>query len=386
MNLQAGQKLPLSNLMGASLQFEVAVTFNASFEIDVTVFGLNANEKLYSDDYMVYFNQPVAPNSVIVMSKSAQTTKFKFDLSRLDHPAVEKFVICAAIDSPNHCMENISHGHVSIIVNGAVVANFPISHTMFIGEKAVMLAQIYKKNDWRFGAIAQGFKAGLPALVEHFGGEVKQEPIQPPKSIINLSKIKLDKENPTISLTKKSGSFGRIAVNLNWNQHPPSLKKSFSLFGSSSAVDLDLCALIEYKHEGIYAIQALGDRFGYYDDFPYVFLDGDDRAGTISQGENLYINGSKWDEIKRIVIFAAIYDGVASWSETDGVINIKIPNQPELEVRLADNNNKRLCAIIELSNQGGAIKANREVRYFEDIYQMDRHYRFGFRIVEGSKD
>lgn len=388
MNLQAGQKTSLSSLMGPSLQFEVRVTLIAPFEIDVTAFGLTSSDKLFSDDYMIYFNQPVAPNSAVIMSKSGHTTLFKFDLNRHNQPAVKNFVICAAVDSPTHTMKEITSGNVEIIANGTVVASFPISHINFLFEKAVMLGQVYLKNEWRFGAIAQGFNGGLPALVEYFGGEVADDlkPVEPPipPSTINLSKVKLDKHNPSINLTKSASGFGRIAVNLNWNQHPPSLKKSF--FSRSTAVDLDLCALIKFKHDGIAGIQALGNRFGDYDRFPYVFLDGDDRAGSLSQGENLYINGDKWDQIERIVVFAAIYDGVASWSDTDAVINMVIPNQPEIEVRLADSSNHRLCAIIELTNQGGTIRANREVRYFDDLRKMDSHYKFGFNIVNGSKD
>ncbi|WP_171499823.1 TerD family protein [Acinetobacter indicus] len=405
MNLQAGQKTTLASLMGPSLQFEVRVTLVAPFDIDVTAFGLNRNEKLFSDDYMIYFNQPVSPNNAVVLSKSGQTTRFKFDLSRHNLTAVEKFVICASVDSPNHTMSEIRSGNVEIIANGNVVASFPISRTHFLLEKAVMLGQVYFKNEWRFGAIAQGFNGGLKALVEHFGGEVEPEPpkttpqqtpvptpvkpaatpnpVQSAPSNINLSKIKLDKNNPTISLTKKASGFGRIGINLNWNQTSPSLVKSF--FNRNQAVDLDLCALIKFKDGSKYAIQALGKRFGDFDRYPFVFLDGDDRAGSISQGENLYINGDKWDNIERVLVFAAIYEGVASWSDTDGVINIKIPNQPELEVRLADNSNANLCAIIELHNQAGTIKANREVRYFHDIGDMDRHYGYGFRIVNGSK-
>lgn len=405
MNLQAGQKTTLASLMGAAMQFEIRVTFSAPFEIDVTIFGLNSQDKLYSDDYMIYFNQPVSPNSAVVLSKSGQTTRFKFDLARHNQSAVEKYVICAAVDSPNKTMKNISSGNVEIVANNNVVAVFPIIPSMFISEKAVMLGQVYRKNEWRFGAIGQGFNGGFPALVEHFGGEVEPEPpktttqsasvptpvktttapnpVQSAPSNINLSKIKLDKNNPTISLTKKSSGFGRIGINLNWNQTPPSLVKSF--FNRNQAVDLDLCALIKFKDGSKYAIQALGKRFGDFDRYPFVFLDGDDRAGSISQGENLYINGDKWDNIERILVFAAIYEGVASWSDTDGVINIKIPSQPELEVRLADNSNANICAIIELHNQGGTIKANREVRYFHDIGAMDRHYSYGFRIVNGSK-
>lgn len=150
---------------------------------------------------------------------------------------------------------------------------------------------------------------------------------------------------------------------------------------------MDLCALIKYKTEGIYAIQALGQRFGDYDRHPYVFLDGDDRAGTISQGENLFINGDKWDKRSNVLSCLPPFMTVLLLGRIQmPVINMVIPNQPEIEVRLSDSSNHRICAIIELTNQGGSIRANREVRYFNDIGDMDRHYKFGFRIVNGSKD
>lgn len=393
MRLQAGQRFTLSSVLGSSLNFDVRVKFNAPFDVDVSIFGVNQNEKLFSDEYMVYFNQPNSPNNVISMSNSSQGTNFKFDLNRHLEKAVEKFVICATVDSPNATMKNIHSGELEIILHGKVLAIFPITPELFVSEKAVMLAQVYFKGEWRFGAIGQGFNGGLPALVEHFGGEVAESPIQAPKpvqpppipkeSTINLSKVKLDKNNPSINLTKKSSGFGRISVNLNWNQKPTSLFKSFM---GAKAIDLDLCALIEYRDGQICAIQALGNRFGSYERFPYLFLDGDDRAGTISTGENLFINGDKWDQIDRIVIFAAIYDGVPSWSATDGVVTIKIPQQPEIEVRMSDDSNKRICAILELKNASGSIKANREVRYFDDIKKLDKYYKFGFNIVAGSKD
>lgn len=393
MRLQAGQRFTLSSVLGSSLNFDVRVKFNAPFDIDISIFGVNQNEKLFSDDYMVYFNQPNSPNNTISMVREQQGTTFKFDLNRHLEKAVEKFVICATVDSPNYTMKNIQSGELELLQHGNVLATFPITTELFVSEKAVMLSQIYFKNEWRFGAVGQGFNGGLPALVEHFGGEVANSPLQAPKQVqpppmptqstINLSKIKLDKSNPSINLTKKSSGFGRISVNLNWNQKPANLVKSFM---GAKPIDLDLCALIKYRNNNIYAIQALGNRFGEYERFPYLFLDGDDRAGTISSGENLYINGDKWDEIERIVIFAAIYDGAPSWSATDGVVTIKIPQQPEIEVRLSDGSNHRLCAILELKNDTGSIKANREVRYFDDLRKLDKHYRFGFEIVAGSKD
>ncbi|MGO0916362.1 GPR endopeptidase, partial [Clostridioides difficile] len=38
---------------------------------------------------------------------------------------------------------------------------------------------------------------------------------------------------------------------------------------------------------------------------------------------NLRINGNKIKDIKRILIYAFIYEGVANWSEADGIVTIK---------------------------------------------------------------
>jgi tellurite resistance protein TerA len=36
---------------------------------------------------------------------------------------------------------------------------------------------------------------------------------------------------------------------------------------------------------------------------------GDDRTGSVSGGEWLHINGKQWSEIRRILVFAFIYEG-----------------------------------------------------------------------------
>ena len=68
------------------------------------------------------------------------------------------------------------------------------------------------------------------------------------------------------------------------------------------------------------------------------------------------------------------------------MVTIRIPDQPEIEVRLTEGNQLNTCAIIELRNINGAIQANREVRYFEGQKSLDQFYGFGFRWTKGSKD
>jgi tellurite resistance protein TerA len=134
-------------------------------------------------------------------------------------------------------------------------------------------------------------------------------------------------------------------------------------------------------------VQALGRVFGDYHGPPFIQLDGDDRTGDVSKGETMRINGAQWSQIRRVAVFANIYDGVPNWQQTDGVVTITMPDQPPIEVRMTEGHNaKRLCGIILLENDRGQIKATRIVDYYRDQSELDRAYGWGIRWTAGRKD
>ena len=151
-------------------------------------------------------------------------------------------------------------------------------------------------------------------------------------------------------------------------------------------IDLDLGAFVELQDGYKSVIQALGNAFGNYRDEPYVQLKGDDRTGDVSDGEWLHINGREWKHIREVLIYAFIYEGVPSWDKTDGVVTIHVPDQPPIETRLTEGENRRtLCAIARLVNENGAIKVERINQYFKGQDEMDRAFGWGFRWSAGSK-
>jgi tellurite resistance protein TerA len=94
----------------------------------------------------------------------------------------------------------------------------------------------------------------------------------------------------------------------------------------------------------------------------------------VSDGEWLHINGREWKHIREVLIYAFIYEGVPSWDKTDGVVTIHVPDQPPIETRLTEGENRRtLCAIARLVNENGAIKVERINQYFKGQDEMDRH-------------
>jgi tellurite resistance protein TerA len=112
----------------------------------------------------------------------------------------------------------------------------------------------------------------------------------------------------------------------------------------------------------------------------------DDRTGASADGEWLRINGSRWAEIKRICVYAFIYDGVASWHSTDAVVTIYAPGQPPVEVKLNEEGGQLgMCAIAMLENVNGAVRVNREVRFFNGHRKLDEAYGWGMRWTAGSK-
>ncbi|MBM7656528.1 tellurite resistance protein TerA [Neobacillus cucumis] len=208
--------------------------------------------------------------------------------------------------------------------------------------------------------------------------------------MVNLSKIELTKKGQSINLTKSDKqSIGEILVNLNWNQKTRSSGGFFSsLFGGgSNGVDLDLGCLYELRNGQKGCVQALGNTFGSYQSAPFMVLDGDDRTGAVSGGENLRINGNKISDIKRVLVYSFIYEGVANWSEADGVVTLKYPNGADIEVRLNEHRNGQImCAIAMIENvKNETFKVQRLVEYFNGHQEMDRAYGWGMNWVAGRK-
>jgi tellurite resistance protein TerA len=205
---------------------------------------------------------------------------------------------------------------------------------------------------------------------------------------VSLSKVTLTKSAPSVSLAKGGGASGQMKVHLAWNARPEGasggggfLKK---LTGGNRGIDLDLGCLWELADGRKGVVQALGNAFGSLDRAPYVQLDGDDRTG--GGGENMTINLDKLSEIRRILVFAFIYEGVPAWDKADGVVTLHPQGAAPIEVRLDESSGSRMCALALLENKGGSLVVNREVKYINGAQDaLDRAYGWGMDWSPGRK-
>ena len=393
--LTAGANLVLAQ---PQCQIKIKTALPAHIDLDVSAYLLNAQNKVRGDADMIFYGQKHTLNRSVELieanGKTPYLAQFNLNTQLLD-ASLNKVALCATIDGQSaiNALQNIE---VELWQNGQLSAT-AIVNSAEKTEKALILAEVYRyKDQWKFRFVNQGFNGGLKPLAEYFGVEINDQPntpppapvATPPQSKINLSKITLDKGNSRINLTKQTQGFGEIKINLNWNQRsiqPQSAGFFKKLLNQNQGIDLDLGCLFEMQDGTKSVIQALGNRFGDFNGFPFIQLSADDRTGALQGGEWLRINGQYWQEIRRVVLFAFIYEGVPNWAATDAVVTIFVPDQPPIEIRLTEGQPLGMCGIVELTNQAGNIQVQRHVRYVPGHKELDQAFGFGLRWVAGSK-
>jgi len=214
---------------------------------------------------------------------------------------------------------------------------------------------------------------------------------------INLQKVTIEKQGDThsIDLTKKDNNK-EIVINLNWSQGET--KKGFfaSLLGGDNAIDLDLGCFYELADgrknviDGVQFSKGNGGprdrktRQGRYTDAPWIWHTGDDRGAAAGSGENIIVNPN--NSIKRMIIYCFIYDGVARWAETNGVVTIKVSGNPDIEVEMGkQSDTRKFCAIAEILFSSSSLQVKKLVTFHNSHSDCDKTYNWGMQWAAGSK-
>ncbi|SLJ84119.1 TerD family protein [Psychrobacter sp. DAB_AL43B] len=410
--LIAGANAPLPN-------DNISIRIMSQNSIDCAAYRLTTDGRVRGDGDMIFYGQTRSDDGSV--SFRGHDSDGFFDIKLPAQSAtIDKIALAF---SSSQTLAQLGDVDIQVLQGSQVLLTCQLN-AAGRNEKAIILAECYRRQgSWKFRFIAQGFEGGLKPLSEHFGVEIADEapaqaspannasintqkpastgqasspppiPANSTSPSINLSKITLTKNQSSINLTKRD-DFGKISVNLNWNQRPDTSKQApkkgllGDLFKQHKAggIDLDVGAMIHLKNGEKTLIQALGNRFGSLTSAPYVCLRADDRTGQTSGGEWLDINGQQWSQIEEVFIFAFIYEGAPNWAQTDGVVTIHVPEQPPIETRLTEGaGNLPMCAIARLVNQNGSINVERINEYFKGHQEMDKAFNWGFSWKRGSK-
>ena len=200
----------------------------------------------------------------------------------------------------------------------------------------------------------------------------------------------LNQPGQNIAINCGKDGFENILIGVAWDniqvQQAGFFGKIFKKV-RKQGVDLDIGCLYEMTDGTRGAIHAFGEKFGNYDQPPFISLSGDERTGDADgHDEYMLVNGAHWNDIKRILVYIYIYEGAPSWSEINPQVILDVPGEDDLIVTLgAHNDHLCLCAVGELENVRGGIRLTNRTEYFPGHAEMDRAFGFGLDWADGQK-
>ncbi|MFD9391377.1 TerD family protein [Streptomyces sp. NPDC060000] len=389
--------------------------------------------KVRSDADFVFYNQPAHSSGAVRHEGKRDaggrvTDSLLVDLARVE-PAIETVVLVASADGGSFGQVPGLYIEVRDAAQGTVVARFDSAGATV--ETAFVLGEFYRRQGaWKFRAVGQGYGTGLEGLATDFGiavdepqraaapapaapqssppppptvpafpaavpPPVHQAPPPPPVAPVRLTKVTLTKAAPSVSLSKQGGTSGALRVNLNWE-----MRKQFSGWGGKRGravamhndLDLDLCALFELADGRKGVVQALGNAFGALHQPPYIHLDGDDRTGAATSGENLTVNLDHKNDFRRILVFVTIYEGARSFADLHATVTLQPQYGAPIDFSLDECTvPSTVAALALITNNGGDLVVQREARYLvpqrgvSPQRTVDQVYGWGMNWTPGRK-
>ncbi|MDR1873605.1 MAG: VWA domain-containing protein [Synergistaceae bacterium] len=199
--MQRGFRDRLEKYIDVSSDLAVEMHVDGTSEYDCCCFGVDVNDKLSDESYMIFYNQTRSPGGEIVMTRNGGTAIFTISLNRLPSK-INKLVFTANIDGAG-TMGDIKSFTSSVRQSGTEALRLDMSGANFSSEKAIVAAEIYKKDVWRISCAASGFNGGLSDLLKAYGGEEgTPSPVPAKPQKVSLEK-RLEKEAPQlVSLAK----------------------------------------------------------------------------------------------------------------------------------------------------------------------------------------
>jgi tellurium resistance protein TerD len=179
-NVNLNKEAPGLKKLLVGLGWDPRATDGKEFDLDGSVFMLNASGKARSDaDFIFYNNLKSADGSVAHSgdNRSGQgdgdDETVTIDLDKV--PAdVDKISVCVTIHDAAARNQNFGMVSKAFIrcINGAdnkEIARFDLSEDSSV-ETAMIFGEVYRAGaEWKFKAIGQGFAGGLAPLARSFG-------------------------------------------------------------------------------------------------------------------------------------------------------------------------------------------------------------------------
>lgn len=180
-NLEKGQR---QNINAPKFTVGLGWDSNSSntgeaFDLDASVFILDANGKLVSDNHLVFYNNLTSPDQAVTHLGDNLTgvgdgddEQIVIDLSKI---AANVNEICFVVtihqaDTRRQNFGQVRNSFIRIVdgSNNAELVKYELDEDFSI-ETAVEFGRLYKRNnEWKFEAVGSGLKGGLQDFINKY--------------------------------------------------------------------------------------------------------------------------------------------------------------------------------------------------------------------------
>ncbi|WP_406296196.1 TerD family protein [Embleya sp. NBC_00888] len=108
-------------------------------------------------------------SAVALVAGGTGTAEFHVDLSAVDD-AVDRLVFAVGAQAPGFGAGSL----LRLLGADGEIGRFVLPVAELTRERALILAEIYRRDGWRFGAVGQGYEAGVDQLVRDLGADPEQ--------------------------------------------------------------------------------------------------------------------------------------------------------------------------------------------------------------------
>ena len=189
-SLAKGQKVDLTKTNPGLSKVVVGLGWDVNkydggqdFDLDASVFLLDANGKVSGGQDFVFYNNTTGANGAVVHSGDNLTGDGDGDdetvnIAINDIPAnIEKVSFAVTIhdaEARNQNFGMVSNAFIRIVneETNAELIRYDLGEDFSI-ETAVVVGELYRHNgEWKFSAVGSGYQGGLAALCNDFGLQV----------------------------------------------------------------------------------------------------------------------------------------------------------------------------------------------------------------------
>lgn len=171
MEMERGYRDRLADHLNPSCPIQVKISTTGGAVYDTFCFGLDAEDKISDEDYVIFYNQQRSPGGEILYSKEQNEAVYEVQLKKLPG-RIAKLAFAISIDGEG-TMSGVKAHRIQLVQNGEVRLEIGLNGSDFAEEKVIIGVELYYTREWRIGVVARGFNDGLSELLRRY--EVRAE-------------------------------------------------------------------------------------------------------------------------------------------------------------------------------------------------------------------